>query len=208
MRKSFRTMTTSRGAAVAFLGLMLGMAAAPIALAQRNDATKAEIATLPQWCHSTQSFDTTPTLNARYRENLARYGSGWSHVHHYCWALLSIGRIDRFGNGTQERQGHTRAAVADIDYVLDKVDSGFVLWAEMMAKKIRLLSRMREFDTALKVSEQMVNTLPESAEGYGLQAETLMLSGSRAQAIQVLIGAEKKVKDIGRLDQYRKVLGL
>ena len=181
--------------------------AAVDATAQRR-ATNEELAALPRWCHATRGFSELPGPGNSFKDYMARYGPGWSHVHHYCWALTSIMRYDRFGNSRQAKAGYAMSALGDIRYVLNRVEPDFVLWADIVNKKTRLLIRERELDQAMASAREMLAAYPERADSYGLMAEVLFEVGRRGDARKILEEGETKVKDPERLEKIRSVMKL
>ncbi len=173
-----------------------------------GEYTKAELATLPKWCHSTQSFTQESQTRRTYDDYVARYGQGWTHLHHYCWALVAMMRYDRINNTAQDRRGYAASALADMRYVLDRTQPDFVLWFEIVSKRTRLLIRERIFDQALESANSALAAFPNRADSHGLKAEVLLETGRRGEAKKVLDDAKTVVADSDRLEKIRLVLKL
>jgi len=175
---------------------------------QAQGFSRAELAALPTWCHSTLTFTTSVGQGSHFHNYVIRYGKGWNHVHHYCWALIAMMRYDRPGNSSVERQGFAHSALTDMQYVLRNVGPDFVLWPDIVARKTRLLVRERRLNEAMESANEMLSAYPTRADSHGLVAEVLYEAGRRSQARQVLDKAESAVEDPDRLERIRTVLGL
>lgn len=173
-----------------------------------DEMTADELRAIPPWCQHTQTFDRHPTAPNLYDSYVSRYGEGWTHVHHYCWALGSILRYSRFDQSLQSKQNLARSALDDIDYVLQRIGDDFVLRYEIMLRKARLLSMIGEANIAFQFSQQIISTWPDRADSYGVAAEILSILNRKDEATKLLVEAETRVKDKQRLEQIRAVLKL
>lgn len=187
--------------------MMLHIATAAHAL-RPEEMTPAERSSLPSWCEHTQSFRGPHGAQRAYNDYVSRYGPGWTHVHHYCWALASIIRYSRYDTTAELKRTLASSALADLDYVLRNAPEDFILRYEILARKIRLLVMIGEYSDAENLSETVRSKWPERADSYGLIAEVKLASNQRDDARRILDVGELVVKDKERLAQIRSALGL
>lgn len=173
-----------------------------------NEMTEAERRALPRWCEFTQSFDRTPRNPGHYDDHVARYGVGWTHVHHYCWALASLIRYFNFETSAQMKRTLADSALRDLDYVLRNSPEDFVLRFEILARKARVLMALQSLSEAHALSEEIRAKWPDRSDSHGLVAEVLVQMNRHQDARNLLTAAESVVKDKERLDQIRSALNL
>src|SRR5690606_4910780 len=155
-----------------------------------NEMTEAERRALPHWCEFTQSFDRAPGNPGHYNDHVARYGDGWTHVHHYCWALASLIRYYNFETSAQMKRHLANSALQDLNYVLRNAPTEFVLRFDILVRKTRVLQLLGSLPEALVLSEQIRAEWPERSDSHGLIAEVLVQQGRSKEAIEVLRAAE------------------
>lgn len=173
-----------------------------------NEMTEAERRALPRWCEFTQSFDRSPRNPGHYHDHVARYGVGWTHVHHYCWALASLIRYYNFETSAQMKRTLANSALQDIDYVLRNAPEDFILRFEIFVRKARVLMALGALSEAHALSERIQTEWPDRSDSHGLVAEVLLQMNQRQNAKNLLIAAEPLVKDRERLSQIRSALNL
>lgn len=188
------------------IGLVIHIA--PAAAIGTNEMTAEERALLPKWCNYAQSFDREPGAPGHYNDYRARYGPGWSHVHHYCFALASLVRQNQASNSAQYRRFLGESAIRDLDYVLRNAPADFFMRYEILYRKARVLIAEKTWDQANAVAAEMIKLAPERADGHGLVAEVLLGRGRPAEARKVLDAATKQVEEKERLAQIRTLLKL
>jgi hypothetical protein len=173
-----------------------------------DQMTTEELRALPRWCSFTQTFERNPRAPGHYDDHLARYGPGWTHVHHYCWALGSMLRYSQFSTSAQMKRSLATSAIADIDYVLRNAPEDFVLRNEIVTRKARILIIAGSPGEGLSIAEQVAKEWPDQADSHGLVAEALLALKRRGDAKKVLDEAESRVKDNDRLARIRSALKL
>ena len=187
---------------------MLLLVSIPAAATPEN-MTPEELALLPRWCRYTQngSAYNSEAGQQEYRRYLQRYGRGFSHMHHYCYALINIGRSYR-SNRTSS-PGYLRVqALDDIDYVLNMAtqDPDFQFRPEILARKVRLLLQNDDLQKAVRTAEQLITEWPKVPDGYTLLAEIALKAGQKARAQEILSAAEQVVTDKEALARQRSLL--
>lgn len=173
-----------------------------------DDMTPAEIKALPKWCTYTLTFRGEADAELQYQALVQRYGEGWTHVHHYCWALGAMIRHNQPGIAAQEQTGLVREAIANIDYVLRHAPREFFLRREVSSRKARLLQISGSLPAALEQAKAVAQEWPDRADSHGLVAEILLTMNRRQDARKVLDAAKSVVKDGDRLQKIRLVLKL
>lgn len=171
-----------------------------------DEMTEAERRALPRWCEFTQTFDRAPRNPGHYNDHVARYGEGWTHVHHYCWALASLIRYHSFDTTPQMRHTLASSAIGDLDYVLRNAPEDFILRFDILVRKARVLTMLGSPADALQLGEQIRAEWPDRSDSHGLVAEILLVLNRREEAREVLRAAESVVKDMERLDHIKAAL--
>lgn len=190
-------------AAAATVAMLSAASAAP----PRNVLAE-ERALLPNWCNAVQGWLDRPGAQEEYKRLVAGYGKGWTHMHHYCWALVDLARLDRQavrGSGTR---GSLSAAIGNIDYVLRNTEPGFPPRADILTRKARALARHGSAQRAADTASQLIAEWPQHADGYVILADLLLKSGQREQAKQVLATGSEAVTDKERFEKLKGTLRL
>ncbi len=93
---------------------------------------------------------------------VTRYGDGWTHMHHYCYALVDNMRLDRYSARNNPCYASWPRALANIDYVLRNTDTtrDFPFRQEALARKARLLARFSDPAAALATAGQLMAEWP------------------------------------------------
>lgn len=164
-----------------------------------KNITAEERALLSPWCRHTNGLP-------GYQEMLSKYGQGWSHMHHYCYAELDWLRLYKAPR-TKSRvhASHTRA-LSNLDYVLSRTNPDFAFWHEVMILKIRLVDRYVSPESALPLARALVNGRPELADSYTILADLLLKTGKRQEAQQVLAEGAEKASDQDRFARLKSIL--
>jgi hypothetical protein len=136
---------------------------------------------------------------------LARYGEGWSHMHHYCWALVDVMRMSR-PPAAGRRGGYfdAKRALQNIDYVVNQTEAPFPFRPEMLAQRARLLSRTGDLGGAIGTATVLVKEWPTLPEGYVLLAGLLQRADRREDAAAVLRKGDELVADKARYATLRQ----
>ena len=172
------------------------------AIAWPRGTTPEEISVLPRWCGYTQGSK----VPGAYERYVAEYGNGWSHMHHYCYALVSINRINRMAVSKAAMPGTIRGAKADLTYVLERTAAPFPWRPEMFVALARLQLREGKADEAARTAQVLIAESPEVADGYTMLAEVLLRSGRKQEADKVLAKGEQMVSDQERFRRLRSIL--
>lgn len=194
---SHHLLRATLGATLLALFLPAAQASSPPGL------TRHEMALTSAFCRHAQLFGND---KAAYREMLRRYGDGYRHIHHYCWAEIDAMRL--YKHDTDPGYASVSRAIGNLDYVLDKTTPSFAFWKDAMILKTRLLDQHHGTRNAIPLAEQLVQALPDFADGYVILARLLLKEQRRAEAAAVLERGAERVDDKERYELLKKSLDL
>lgn len=187
------------------VGLAL-LIAPVIALAWPPDTTKEELALLPPWCAFTQSSWGSLAQPERYSEYMQRYGNGWTHMHHYCYGLVSVNRLRRLATPRASQAAVIKTAKGEINYVLGRTEKNFPFRPEMIINLARLQIREGNFADAEGTARALIADWPAFADGHALLAEILIRTGRKDAAQAVLDKGDELVSDKERFARLKSIL--
>jgi len=167
-----------------------------------------ERALLPRYCNYVQGYVAGPQAIAEYDRLVKVYGGGWTHMHHYCYALIEIARLDKRSIARPAGYASPGGALDNIDYVLRNTEPGFTPRAEILARKARLQARYISVSDAFETADLLVQEWPQYPDGYVIQAELLLKAGERDKAMKVLDVGAQTVADKDRFDKLKGLLNL
>lgn len=194
---SHHLLRATLGAALLALFLPTAQASSPPGL------TRHEMALTSPFCRHAQLFGHD---KAAYREMLRRYGDGYRHIHHYCWAEIDAMRL--YKHDTDPGYASVKRAIANLDYVLDQTSPSFAFWKDAMMLKARLIEQHAGPAHAIPLAQQIVQALPEFADGHILLAKLLLKTDRRADAMAVIDRGSQLVSDKSRFQQLKGALEL
>jgi tetratricopeptide (TPR) repeat protein len=148
-----------------------------------------EVELLPPYCKHTQLFrDRVPGgNNAAEIERWSKlFGSSYSALHHYCWALMKTNRALFLARSTQTREFYLRGAVGEIDYVLERSSPSFVLLPELLTKKGENLLRLGRGPNAVVELQRAIETKPDYWPPYAALSDYYKDIGHRVLSREVL----------------------
>lgn len=167
-----------------------------------------ERAMLPRYCEYVQGTAVGEARQAEYKRLMDLYGFPWSHMHHYCWALIDIARLERAAIARPQGWANASRALNNIDYVLERCDSSFAPRAEVLASKAKLLMRTRNLEAAAETAQALTTEFPSFADGYTILAEILLRSGQRDEAVKILEVGANAATDKDRFARLKSILPL
>ncbi|MCL4743887.1 MAG: hypothetical protein KJZ83_00580 [Burkholderiaceae bacterium] len=180
---------------ISAVALSLGLTSGALADVPPN-ITPEERALLPRWCAYVQGGGGAQHPEV-YKAMINRYGDGWTHMHHYCYALVDNMRLDRYSVRNNPSYANWSRAIANIDYVLRSTDTArdFPFRQEALARKARLQMRFSDPAAALATAGQLMAEWPTIPDGYIMVADILLRAGKREQALAILAKGEAAVED-------------
>jgi tetratricopeptide (TPR) repeat protein len=170
--------------------------AAPLLLAssmahagQPQNITEAEMATLPPYCKDTSTFGSGDAYSNVSRDApkwVAMMGKGFWSMHHYCWALINLSRIQRPSTPPVIKEGTREAAISDMNYVINYVPRDFVVLPEIYTKRGEVQLALNREGEALESFNTARTLKPDYWPAYYQWADHLSRTGRKAQARQVV----------------------
>lgn len=185
---------------------LLALLAPTLALAWPPGTTQEERLLLPPWCAYTQASWGTVEQPHIYDQYVKRYGVSWTHMHHYCWGLVSINRLNRLAVARDQVPNAIRVAKGEIAYVLPRTERGFPFRKEILWNLARLQLRENNAKDAETTARTLVADWPDHADGYALLAEILIRTGRKQEADVVLAKGDELVEDKDRYARLKSIL--
>lgn len=189
-----------------FIACVLLVLMPSLALAWPANTTKEELALLPPWCAYTQQSWGSQTEPKAYAEYLRRYGPGWAHMHHYCYGLVSVNRLQRLATPKGVQPSVINIAKSEINYVLERTEKSFPFRAEILLNLVRLQIREGSLGNAEATARALVSDWPAFADGHAVLAEVLLRAGRKSAAEEVLRAGEELVSDKERYMRLKSIL--
>jgi tetratricopeptide (TPR) repeat protein len=165
---------------------VLSMMAATAALAGKPDnITEAEMALLPRYCPDTQTFkygDASYNTSPNAPKWVGMMGKGFWAMHHYCWALINLGRAQKPWVPPNERQAIRESALGDMHYVIENTDRDFIMLPEIYTKIGEVLLTLNHPTEAGDAFAKARSLKPNYWPPYLQWAEHLRNVGQKAAA--------------------------
>jgi len=161
---------------------MLGTAAIA---GKPSDITDAEMALLPEYCADAQTFkygDAYYNTSPNAPKWVGLMGNGFWSIHHYCWALLNLGRAQKPSTSTAVRQFSRESAIEDMKYVIANTTPDFVLLPEIYTKIGDVQLSLKRAPEARDAFAQARSLKPDYWPAYLHWAEYLRQIGQKSDA--------------------------
>lgn len=171
--------------------------------AQGRDMTEEEFAVLPEYCHYKQWVSTHHVDPPRSEKWENYFGRGFVHIHHYCWALVWLGRAYRAGVSEQDRKHLLISAWGGANYVLENTGPDFPIRAELYTRQLEISSLQRDERMAEQVFRKAVEADPKYVPAYLLRAHWLFKRDKSEEALKVAEMGLEKVPDSAQLKALR-----
>lgn len=148
--------------------------------------TDAEFDILPAFCHHqshvSQRHSNVP--RSIYWENIL--GDSFTHVHHYCWALVNLGRSYRTGMAKEQRRTALISAAGDVNYVIERSRPDMPLLAEFHTTRgqaLLLAGETKEAEASFATARQID---PTYWRAYLIWAVALKQNGKSKEAAELV----------------------
>jgi hypothetical protein len=148
-----------------------------------------EVALLPPYCKHTQLFrERVPGGNnaAEVERWSQLFGPTFNAMHHYCWGLMKTNRALFLARTAQTRAFYLNAAIAEIDYVLERATPDFVLMPELLTKKGENLIRLGVGAPGVLELERAIETKADYWPPYAALSDYYKEIGDTRLSRQVL----------------------
>lgn len=176
-----------------------------------TNITPAEMAVLPPYCRDAQTFNgyggTPDSWSPNAPKWIALMGKGFLAVHHYCWALINLSRVQKPGTPDVIRHGTYQEAYGDLYYVIEHSDASMVLLPEIYTKmgEVQLeLKRPRDAHASFDKARSLKR---DYWPPYFHWAEYLKRAGQRAEARRVVEDGLSYSPNAKPLQELLKTLG-
>jgi tetratricopeptide (TPR) repeat protein len=156
---------------------------------------ESEVAILPEFCRQTQLINRRYGSDEGYREWIQRVGFSFTHMHHYCIAVIGYTRSFRHNNTAADRSGYLTFAWQNLDYVVRNADPGFVFMPEVYFKRGQVSFRQGDSSAALQDLEHALRLNPKHVRAALELSRVFISLDNSAQAEKVLVSALEGVPD-------------
>jgi tetratricopeptide (TPR) repeat protein len=141
--------------------------------------TDEEMALQPEFCQVREG----KRGQAAYDSYLARYGPGFGHIHHYCYALIFISRYRSSYGDNAARKSSFHEAIGNLNYVIDRADPGFHFLSDIYVDKGALLASERQYGPALINLHKAIDLNKENPRAYGEMVNVYIALKQRDKAL-------------------------
>jgi tetratricopeptide (TPR) repeat protein len=153
-----------------------------------NSYIPREIAMLPHYCIYTQTFRDNIAGGNNINE-IRRWtevmGETFHHMHHYCYGLMNATRA-MLATEVNPRNFYLRAAIGEMDYVIERTTPDFILMPEMLTKKGQALIRLGRSALGLEQIEKAAQLKPDYWPAYVAMADHYKDTGDLKSAREVV----------------------
>jgi len=159
-----------------------------------------ELERLPRYCWGAQQINKISRDPKPIQEYLAIYGSGYYHIHHYCWAINLENSVFLMQDKLL-RESKLRVALGGVQYSLDRSQPGFVFLPDMYAFKAKILFTLHRDGEAVVALRQAIEAKPDYVPAIARLSDYYVDNDDKAQAIKILeegIGNTEKAKHLLR----------
>ena len=176
---------------------MSGIVMAGAAYAVKPDnVTDGEIALLPPYCIDTEAFkyghEYSKNRSPRAGHWVSLMGKGFWSLHHYCWGLVELRRVQRAGKSAPHYKGRLRQIIGEYNYVIKNTTPDFVLLPEVWVRIGEALVLVEDWTAAQEAYAKSRALKPDYWPAYTQWAEVLIKQGqSREAATLIREGLER-----------------
>ena len=164
--------------------LFLAISANAIAVKPDN-ITEAEMALLPRYCPDTYGFkygDSVTNTSPNAPKWVGMMGRGFWSMHHYCWALINLGRAQKPSVPAYVRKATRDYAIDDMKYVVQNTTADFIMLPEIYSKIGEVLLSLQRPQEAREAFAKARSLKPDYWPPYFHWANYLRQIGQKAQA--------------------------
>jgi tetratricopeptide (TPR) repeat protein len=142
-----------------------------------------------------------------WQAGVARFGKGWDHLHHYCYALNWINRYNKTFDQAA-RKFYLQNAIGDMDYVFKNTAPDFFLRPEIHVQKGKLFAAAKRNIEAAGEFEQALQDNPNYVEAYVALSDYYKNNGQQSKSIAVVQQALQRVPNNKSLQKrYNQLTG-
>lgn len=187
-----------------WLGLVAALSPFSPAFAAR-DFTDDEWQRVPRYCMDTMGIMSRYHANGRHW--IGVMGPSFSHMHHYCWALMYVNRAAKSIRSEREKQDLWGLARNDYQYVVNNATPDFVMLPEVYTRlgEVELLRGFPE--KAAAAFAEASKRKPDYWPAYARWAEYLRSKGKRSEALEVVVAGLEHAPQSRTLQELFRLLG-
>lgn len=170
--------------AIVIGGVLLACSATAFAGKPVN-VTEAELALLPRFCPDTIGFkygDAYTNTSPNAPKWVGMMGKGFWSMHHYCWALINLGRAQKPSMPPSTRQATREYAIEDMRYVIENSTEDFIMLPEIYTKIGEVLLDLKRPSEAREAFVKARSIKPDYWPPYFHWGEYLLRNGQKADA--------------------------
>lgn len=192
---------------IIFLACLAGVAKPTLASTIREgEIDAAEWRLLPPYCPHTMAFSGyTPGNRARWEPLMGK--ENFSHMHHYCWALIRYRRAEKATTPTDQKRYLRTDALDDFYYVLRNTREDFILLPEVLTWTGRTELLLGKIDNADKTFAKARALKPDYWPAYSHWAEYLLQAGKKDDALAIVNAGLQHSPSAKVLHELLRVLG-
>ena len=178
----------ARVAALALAGFVAALGATGALAGKPDNISESEMALIPPYCADANTFrygDATTNTSPNAPKWVGMMGPGFWHIHHYCWALINLNRVQKAGVPATIQSFTREDALSDMNYVIRNTDASFVILPEIYTKMGEIylqLKKPRDAEVAYAKAWQL---RPDYWPPYAQWASFLAQSGQKARAREI-----------------------
>ncbi len=174
--------------AIVIGGFLLTLATA-VSAGKPTNVTDTEMALLPEYCPDTFGFkygDAYFNTSPNAPKWVGLMGKGFWAMHHYCWALINLGRAQKPSMPANERQFTRESAIADMYYIIENTNADFIMLPELYTKIGEVQLMLNHPPEARDAFAKARALKPDYWPPYFHWGEYLRRVGQKAQAREVV----------------------
>ena len=156
--------------------LLLGSPAMPVLASQWTDS---EVKAMPPYCMA--RLDRDESMEAHWQSVL---GPAYLHAHHYCYAIGFLNRYYK-SRTTRDKSFNLQSAMTNMNYVIARVDSTFVLLPEIYMNRGLVQSLMKKDGAALTDFLKAIELDPGLARAYSMAGEIYVKLKKNDEALKL-----------------------
>ncbi|WP_428507463.1 tetratricopeptide repeat protein [Roseateles sp.] len=158
---------------------------APARSAEQGNFTAGEISLLPDFCQDRLNYPVYSFSHPKWAYWGSRMGETFKHVHHYCWALVSLRRASMTPN--KEKRAHlVTTAINDLEYVISNATADFRLKPEVYARIGDAALQLENFSKAFDAYDNARQLKPGYPPAYTGWADVLFKAGQKDAARELI----------------------
>jgi len=175
-----------------------------------KDIQESEMQLIPPYCPHTMGFkygDASSRTSPMAKHWVARMGDSFWHMHHYCWARITLSRAQKAGTPQQTRRALLEEARNDYNYVIDRTPGDFVMLPEVYTRLGEVELLLDNPNKAKAAFDRARAQKPDYWPAYSYWAEFLLKKGQRPEALKTTAIGLSYAPDSKVLRELFRVLG-